>query len=172
MGVHQLFLSLGGNLGHQTEIFLETRKRIQSTIGETRSISSLYRSAPWGFKSTRWFLNQVIQVETTLAPEAVLEETGRIEALFGRKRTPGKYLSRKMDIDILFYDDLVSRTEGLVIPHPLLHLRRFVLLPAAEIAPRLVHPGIRLTLAELLDRCPDRLEVFRIPDILNQEKSL
>ncbi len=164
MGVHQLFLSLGGHLGNRVEIFAETRRLIGETIGETKTASAVFCTPPWGFKSSRWFWNQVLLVETRLSPGAVLAETRKIEGRFGRVRQPGRYLSRKMDIDLLFYDDWVLEGQELLLPHPLLHLRRFVLAPLAEIAPGLIHPVLGLPVSRLLETCPDPSVVEKIRD--------
>ena len=125
MEEHQLFLCLGGNQGNKSEIFNTTRKLIAENIGTLRNISPVYASPPWGFKAHSAFWNQVLEVSTSLSPEEVLIQIHKIEAGFGRKRIAGKYLSRKMDIDLLFYDSLVMESELLILPHPLLALRRF-----------------------------------------------
>jgi 2-amino-4-hydroxy-6-hydroxymethyldihydropteridine diphosphokinase len=101
------------------------------------------------------FINQVVACETDLPPPALLDLCLRIEQEMGRVRTRDKG-PRSIDLDLLLYGDLVLRAEGLNIPHPRLHLRRFVLIPLAEIAPRVIHPVLGLTIVELLARCPDQ----------------
>jgi 2-amino-4-hydroxy-6-hydroxymethyldihydropteridine diphosphokinase len=156
MARHQLFLCLGGNLGNKTEIFKKSLGLIQKKIGRLKKVSGLYASPAWGFIADNEFYNQVIQIETSLSPSSVLFEIKQIENFFGRKRDPGKIISRKMDIDILFYDDLIIDSDELTIPHPLLYLRNFVLIPLMEIAPEFVHPVIKKTTCEMLEKCPDK----------------
>ncbi len=159
MGVHQLFLCLGGNLGNKFEIFSETKNMIEKRVGPVIHTSLIYASPSWGFEANGEFWNQVFLVATTCSPHAVLGKIKKIEDHFGRVRIPGQYLSRKMDIDLLFYDNRVIETQKLTIPHPLIAVRRFVLLPLAEIAPELIHPVNGKTVAEMLHECPDPLQV-------------
>lgn len=160
--MHQLFLSLGGNLGDKSEIFNKTRAFVNENIGATVKVSSIYESPAWGFESGSMFWNQILMVQTLLSPDDVLQKIGKIENFFGRRRCPGKYLSRKMDIDILFYDNLIVKTETLTIPHPLITERHFILKPLAEIAPALIHPENGLSIENLLQACTDTAPVNRI----------
>lgn len=155
MGVHQLFLCLGGNLGNKFEIFSETRNLIEKRIGPFIHASRIYASPAWGFEASGEFWNQVTMVATNLSPLAVLWKCKKIEDYFGRERIPGHYLSRKMDIDLLFYDNQVTDSQTLTLPHPLIAVRRFVLVPLAEIAPEMIHPVTGKTVAEMLYECPD-----------------
>jgi 2-amino-4-hydroxy-6-hydroxymethyldihydropteridine diphosphokinase len=165
MAGHQLFLSLGGNLGDKREIFTTTIRMIDNKIGHPVKISTVYESSPWGFCSTHFFRNQVLEIETLLTPYEVLAEIRTIEKFFGRRRKTGHYLSRKMDIDILFYDDLILNTDVLTLPHPMIALRRFVLEPLSEIAPDLFHPVIRDKVNHILAGCKDSSEVKKIDPI-------
>ena len=162
MGEHQLFLSLGGNLGNKSEIFDSAIRYIEIQIGRLIKVSSIYKSRSWGFHSRYLFWNQVIQVETRLSPEEVLKESRIIEDHFGRKRKPGKYLSRKMDLDILFYDDLVLESAALTIPHPLIALRKFILKPLSEIAPEYFHPVLEENISQIQEKCKDSSLVNRV----------
>jgi 2-amino-4-hydroxy-6-hydroxymethyldihydropteridine diphosphokinase len=162
MAKHQLFLSLGGNLGNKNEIFAETLARINTQIGTIKALSSPYESVAWGFRSKHLFRNQVVKVGTDLSPEEVLKNIRTIENHFGRVRKPGKYLSRKMDIDILFYDDLQLCSEDLIIPHPLLAERKFVLIPFLEIDPEFIHPVLNKSIREICPDCPDHSSVGKI----------
>jgi 2-amino-4-hydroxy-6-hydroxymethyldihydropteridine diphosphokinase len=162
MGEHQLFLSLGGNLGNKSEIFASTLRYIEELIGRPEKVSSIYESSSWGFHSGNLFWNQVIQVETRLSPEEVLGEIRIIENHFGRKREPGKYLSRKMDIDILFYDDLILNSEELTIPHPHIALRKFILEPLSEVSSEYFHPVLKEKISQILLNCVDSSLVRRI----------
>lgn len=156
MGEHQLLLSLGGNMGNKEEIFSETRSMIQILIGQIRKVSSTYETPPWGFESSDFFHNQVVQAYTKLTPYEVLEKIQQIESSFGRERKKGVYLPRKMDIDILFYDDLIIMDEVLIIPHPLIPQRRFVLTPLADLVPDLIHPLSGKSISEILEECNDQ----------------
>ncbi len=162
MAYHQLILSLGGNLGDKAEIFEETSDWIDKLIGKTTLRSPIYETPPWGFMSDNNFWNQVLAVETNLGPMEVLQKIRAIENHFGRKRKDGNYLSRKMDIDILFYDNEIIKTEELTIPHPMMELRRFVLVPLADILPDHTHPVTGKKMAEMLSECRDNSEVTTI----------
>ena len=162
MTEHQLILSLGGNLGNKAQIFAETSDLIENEIGNVVDASPIYETPPWGFVSENRFWNQVLVVETSLNPMEVLQKIREIEKHFGRERKAGTYLSRKMDIDILFYDDEVIQTEQLTIPHPLMAKRRFVLAPLRDILPELVHPVNGKLMSEMLAECSDNSEVKRL----------
>lgn len=162
MTEHQLILSLGGNLGNKAQIFSETSDLIENEIGNVVNVSPIYETPPWGFDSENRFWNQVLLVVTSLHPMKVLQKIREIEKHFGRKRKAGTYLSRKMDIDILFYDDEVIQTEQLTVPHPLIEKRRFVLAPLCDILPELVHPGNGKLVREMLAECSDISEVKKL----------
>ncbi len=162
MNEHQLFLCLGGNLGNKAEIFSQTAALIGARIGFLKHLSPLYTSPPWGFRARSWFWNQVAEVTTSLSPEEVLREIHAIEHHFGRIRKPGSYRSRKMDIDILFYDRVIMETPELTLPHPMIARRLFVLLPLADIAPALVHPVTGERVADMIAQSDDTSPVTRV----------
>lgn len=162
MNEHQLFLCLGGNLGNKAEIFSQTALLIGERIGFLKKLSPVYSSPPWGFRARSWFWNQVAEVTTVLAPEEVLREIQTIEHHFGRIRKPGGYRSRKMDIDILFYDRLIMETPELTLPHPMIARRLFVLLPLGDIAPKLVHPVTGEKIADMIAHTDDTSPVIRV----------
>ena len=166
MADHELILSLGGNLGNKAEIFTETRKYVCDLIGIIKDTSPVYETQPWGFESLHSFWNQVLVVETGLSPAGVLAIIRKIEDHFGRTRETGKYLSRMMDIDILFYGSQIVHTGELVIPHPLIAYRRFILAPLADIMPLFEHPVTGKRVIEMLGECSDSSEVKRIENIL------
>lgn len=146
-----VYLGLGTNLGDKEQNLRMSVKKIEERIGNVVSLSAFYATAPWGFSSENSFLNAAVCVETTLLPLQVLEETQRIERELGRteKSVNGLYADRLIDIDLLLYDDRVMDAEGLVLPHPLMTERRFVMEPLSEIAPDVVHPVLHKTMKEL-----------------------
>lgn len=162
MAEHQLILSLGGNLGNKAQIFSETSDWIGNEIGNVLIASPIYETPPWGFETENRFWNQVLAIKTSLDPLEVLQKIRVIEKHFGRERKAGIYLSRKMDIDILFYDDEVIQTEQLTVPHPLMAKRRFVLAPLCDILPEHVHPENGKLVRELLAECSDTSEAKRL----------
>src|SRR5690606_6131161 len=127
-------------------------------VGPIVQSSSLYETAAWGKTDQPAFLNQVLEVKTVLSPEQVLQGINQIEQELGRIRHE-HWGARVIDIDILFYDQLILQTQRLTIPHPQLHLRRFTLLPLSEIAPQLMHPVLNQPVTQLLQDCPDKLPV-------------
>jgi 2-amino-4-hydroxy-6-hydroxymethyldihydropteridine diphosphokinase len=146
---HTLYLLLGANLGDPRQTFAEAQQQLTKQVGPIEAASALYESEAWGVAEAQpTYLNQVLRLGTWLTPEAVLARTQAIELALGRTRTY-RYAARLIDIDLLFYDDLVLQTPALTLPHPLLHLRKFTLDPLAEIAPDFVHPVLEKTIAEL-----------------------
>jgi len=120
--------------------------------------SRLYLTEPVGVKSPEWFINGAAALETTRSPEFLLDLLMCIEAEMGRVRTRPE-APRIIDLDLLFYNDLVKKSPGLIIPHPRIQERRFVLAPLHDIASDYVHPVLHQTVAQLLDRCPNRNSV-------------
>ena len=157
----EVYILLGGNLGDKSKIFEETRKQIGEKIGTITKRSSVYVTEPWGFES-ELFWNQALIAETGLHPNEILQRTQTIEKLMGRLSKSNYYEARVMDIDLLFYDDLVLNTTDLSLPHPKIGDRKFVLIPLNEIAPDKSHPVSGLKVKEMLRLCPDQLKVERI----------
>lgn len=160
--MHQVFLGIGGNIGNKPANFRKVQNLIGRQIGVISKQSSVYESPPWGFHAEKKFWNQVLKVETELSPTEILSEITKIESAFNRKRHSGGYVSREMDVDILCYDDIFIETEELIIPHPRLHQRLFVLVPLAEIAPGLKHPLFRMTSRQLLENCKDESAIKKV----------
>jgi len=152
------YLSLGSNLGNRWQYLQDAVQKIEVLIGECSQKSAIYESMPWGKTDQTWFLNQVLEVQTDLLPLAVLEQCLAIENQLDRQRIE-KWGARTMDIDVLFYEDLMIDTNRLKVPHPYISERRFVLEPLHEIAPNFQHPIIKQTIQYLLDNCTDALEV-------------
>ena len=159
--MNNAFLLTGGNLG-QPQLNLDlARSLIARECGEILRVSAFYRTAAWGLAGQPDFLNQAIQLGTTLEPMLLLENLLDIEQRIGRIRKE-KYGPRLIDIDILLYDDVIADQPGLFLPHPRLAERRFALIPLDEIAPALVHPVSGKTIHQLLLGCTDPLPVERL----------
>lgn len=145
------FLGLGTNIGNKRKNLITAAALLAERAGDILALSSFYESSPWGFHTENMFLNAALKLITDLSPEELLLTTEAIEREMGRTtKSNGSYHDRIIDIDILLYDDITLRTASLTIPHPLMHLRQFVLLPLAEIAPDAVHPIIKTPVSELL----------------------
>tara|TARA_R110002072_G_scaffold233731_3_gene391294 strand:+ start:127 stop:648 length:522 start_codon:yes stop_codon:yes gene_type:complete len=157
------FLALGSNQGKRIKELEEARRLIQNDIGEIVNNSSIYETEAWGNSTLLPFLNQVIEISSTKSPERLLLECLRIENKMGRIRTKtvNSYENRVIDIDVLLFEDKVISSPKLTLPHPKLHLRKFVLLPLSEIAPNFKVSVYNLTVKQLLEKCEDNLEVVR-----------
>ncbi|TBH72461.1 2-amino-4-hydroxy-6-hydroxymethyldihydropteridine diphosphokinase [Aquirufa antheringensis] len=155
-----LFLSLGGNLGNTREIFEGAYPHIEKKIGKIAVYSSIYQTEAWGPIPQEDFLNQVVLVTTTLKPEACLTELLEIERQFGRERKE-RWGPRTLDLDILFYGDVIIAAPDLSIPHPRIAERKFILTPLAEIAPLFEDPTSRKSMTALLAACADESQVNR-----------
>ena len=153
---HIVYLALGSNMGNR----LANLKAAISNVTPQMTVkkkSSVYETPPWGFKEQDAFLNQVIKVETYLEPESLLRHLKRLEAALGR--VPNfQNGPRVIDIDILFFDNMIINTLPLVVPHPRLHERAFVLVPLAEIEPDFIHPILQRPINKILDDV-DRSEI-------------
>jgi 2-amino-4-hydroxy-6-hydroxymethyldihydropteridine diphosphokinase len=151
-----VYLSIGSNEGDRQQALSSAVALIGSSAGQVIAISSVYESEPWGFLAVENFLNLVMQIETRLEPTELMDVLLTAEKKLGRSRSPGSYQSRIIDIDILFYEDRDIQTLQLCVPHPRLHLRRFVLQPLSELAPELVHPRLGISVRQLLVQCEDQ----------------
>lgn len=165
--MNKAVLLIGGNQGDRESLMQQATELIRQRIGSVAAFSGLYETEPWGDfevedgkEKVEGFLNRALLVETTLSPWQVLRTALSIEDSLGRRRpglpppsssSPSRiYHSRPMDIDLIFYDDRVVDTPELTLPHPRMHLRRFVLEPMAEILPGYRHPVLGKTVSEML----------------------
>ena len=150
------YIGVGSNQGDKQE----NCRRAVSGIGRfpdtrVRQVSSWFATEPWGVVSTEWYVNGVVAVDTDLAPETLLQHCQSLEREMGRRPGPQRWADRIIDLDILLFDDMVLEGPGLIVPHPELHRRRFVLAPLCEIAPDLRHPRLGGDIRNLLARVED-----------------
>lgn len=151
MKEHTVYLALGTNLGDRLTNLKQAISALTPQM-EVQTKSQVYETPPWGYEDQPKFLNQVIKVQTYLEPEPLLKHLKRLEVALGRKAS-FQNGPRLIDIDLLFYDDLILNKPSLVIPHPRLHERGFVLLPLMDIAPDLMHPLYKKSVREMAAQC-------------------
>jgi 2-amino-4-hydroxy-6-hydroxymethyldihydropteridine diphosphokinase len=168
------YLSIGSNLGYREANLENAGSSIMQRIGPQVSASGIYETVPWGYESKHLFYNCCIGLLTEMEPLPMMDEILSIEREMGRRRETGRrremgrqrggggYSDRIIDIDILFYGSLIVNHSRLIIPHPALEQRRFVLVPLHEIAPELIHPATGATVKTMLDRCTDHSRVVRV----------
>lgn len=155
------YLLTGGNLGDRKENLLTAIRLIQEQCGALTNSSSIYETEAWGKTDQPSFLNQVLEISTSLNARQLIRKILKIEKEMGRVRKE-KMGPRIIDIDILLFGNEIHDLPFLKIPHPEMQNRRFVLTPLAEINPELQHPILKRSVAELLEECPDNLEVKRL----------
>jgi len=156
---HLAYIGFGANLGDREANCKRALTLIEKSEGvRVAACSRFYLTEPVGVESEEWFVNGAAALETTLSPELLLDLLLRIELEMGRVRSM-QGSARTLDLDLLFYDAVVKNSPGLIIPHPRVQDRRFVLIPLCDIAPDYVHPLLHQTVARLLDRCPDQKAV-------------
>jgi 2-amino-4-hydroxy-6-hydroxymethyldihydropteridine diphosphokinase len=160
--LRQIYLCIGGNLGEREANLEEAIEFIDFNFGDVIAVSSVYESEPWGMTDVPNFLNQVVHIQSELSNEELLAEIEELENFFGRERSTEGYVSREMDIDVLFIESEIIDTEQIKVPHPRMTERRFVLEPLTEIASDMVHPALKQSVAELLKACKDTGKVTRL----------
>lgn len=152
----KLFLiALGSNIGEKKSYIMHAIAELCIRAGEIEAVSSLYETAPEGFDSPHPFLNAAVALRSNLSPSEMLATTREIEHSLGslaHRNPDGSYCDRSIDIDIIACDDMILQTDELIIPHPRMHLRRFVLDPLCEIAPQWIHPLLHESVTALRDK--------------------
>lgn len=158
----KVILGLGSNLGDRLDILKTACTHLNNEGIIFKKSASIYETEAWGFESETSFYNTVIICETILSPDELLKKTQDIENKLGRthKSSNNTYSSRTIDIDILFYNDEVINSEKLIIPHPFIQQRNFVLAPLNELIPRYIHPVIKTSIEKLSKQSNDTLKVF------------
>lgn len=159
--MNQVYLLIGGNMGDRLANLSAAADKIRVQCGNIAAASSVYRTAAWGLTDQPDFYNQCLHLQTNYNAEALMNVLLNIEKELGRVRNE-KMGPRTVDIDILLFNNEVHDTEHLQVPHPRLHLRRFALIPLAELKAEYKHPVLNKTIAELLHDCPDTLDVHKI----------
>ena len=153
------YLLLGGNKYNRKYYLSKAKETIETKIGIIIKESMFYETEPWGFNDEKYFLNQVILIETGLSPHDLLNSILSIEHNLGRQRIGEDYSSRVIDIDILFYENLILNDPDLIIHHPLIQNRMFTLIPMNEINSTLIHPVLNQTIENLIKDCKDTSKV-------------
>ncbi len=157
--MHTTYIGFGSNIGNRLSFIRNALHLLVQTDGITiKEISSLYETEPVGNEDQRKFLNGVVAIETFLSPQTLLTTLKVIETKVGRQHRK-RWGPREIDLDVLIYGEMCLRTPELIIPHPEMHNRRFVLTPLAEIAPDLVHPVLNVTINDMLNNLIDDLDV-------------
>lgn len=159
--MYTAYLLVGGNLGDRFANLQKSIELVEENCGDIIAISAVYETAAWGVTDQPSFLNQVIVLHTEMEPGMLMQKLLAVELQMGRVREI-KMGPRTIDIDILLIDDLQIKTDHLTVPHPSLHLRKFALIPLAEVAADRIHPIQNKTISELLTDCPDTLPVTKI----------
>jgi 2-amino-4-hydroxy-6-hydroxymethyldihydropteridine diphosphokinase len=157
------YLLTGGNIGEKKENLANARILIEQYCGRIVSSSALYETSAWGNTDQPSFLNQVLELQTQLNARQLVRKILKLEKMMGRVRKE-KLGPRIIDIDILFFNQEIHNLRFLKIPHPELQNRRFALTPLAEIAPSVMHPILHKSVSQLLEECPDHLDVKKIKD--------
>ena len=155
------YLLTGGNTGDRQQFLASALKALEAACGQIITVSALYETEAWGYNDQPPFLNQAIELQTALSPQALLERILAIEIQLGRVRDQ-KYGPRTIDIDILLYGQEVINEPGLVVPHPHLPNRRFALECLNDIAPAFIHPVLNKSISTLLEECADSLTVHKL----------
>jgi 2-amino-4-hydroxy-6-hydroxymethyldihydropteridine diphosphokinase len=160
--MNHVYLGLGSNRGNRADNLNQAIKGLEEKTGKVIVVSSIYETQPWQMDDATSFLNQVIAMDTELSAPELMKLILQLEESMGRVRTKAiGYEPRIIDIDILFYNNDILHCDFLIVPHPQIENRRFVLEPLAEVAPDYVHPSLQKSIKQLLSDCPDKLFITK-----------
>jgi len=171
-------VGLGSNLGNRAEYFFQAGQWLESVLGGPVAASSVWEAEPWGYDSPNNYFNQVMVYRCDKSPDDLLEILMKVERQMGRDRREEVGIAdRCIDLDLLWVDQVIlpdastnPSESQLIVPHPRMHLRRFVLEPLAEIRPEWMHPVLGITVTELLEQCPDQSQLRRVEFELNHNE--
>jgi 2-amino-4-hydroxy-6-hydroxymethyldihydropteridine diphosphokinase len=156
---HRVYISVGSNLGNKLDNCQKGIAALTRSVStKLKAISRFYKTEPVDYLDQDWFINAVIKIETTLDPFQVLDRLKTIEKNAGRTQKAIRFGPRILDLDIIFFDDRVMNADRLVIPHPRMHVRRFVLKPICDIDPTIVHPILKKDMQYLLGQLDDKTQ--------------
>ena len=150
----KVYFSIGSNKGNRSQLINEAIDKIDISVWKVELKSSIYETQSWGFKSNNFF-NVCLLIESSLSVESIFNKILKIEKDMGRLKSGNKYSDRCIDIDILFVEDIIVNSKNLIIPHPRLHLRKFVLTPMLDLTPDLIHPILNKSIKQLELECDD-----------------
>lgn len=158
---------MGSNIGDRAGYLHSALELLMRRVGEMKAVSSVYETEAWGEIMQDDYLNMVVKMQTKLEPQVLMQTLQSIELELGRLKKE-KWKERIIDIDILFYDQMIYSATDLTIPHPYMEFRLFVLVPLNEIAPELLHPVLKKNMKTILKECKDTLAVKELEVIPNR----
>jgi 2-amino-4-hydroxy-6-hydroxymethyldihydropteridine diphosphokinase len=158
--MNNAYLLIGGNLGDRLDNLKNAIQQIEMQIGKIISISAIYETAAWGFTEQPPFLNQALQIQTSLSATDLMRQLLAIELFLGRERSI-PLGPRSIDIDIIYFNEDIIQNDVVCIPHPRMEQRNFVLIPLNEIAPNFLHPILNIPTSTLLKQCKDLSHVYK-----------
>jgi len=153
---HTVYISVGSNMGDKLANCKSGIRSLTSSGGNLlEKVSGFYRTEPVDFRDQDWFVNAAVRIATSLGPMALLKELQSIQLSAGRKKSRVRFGPRILDLDIIFFDDCIINTPDLIVPHPRMHKRRFVLQPICDIDSGIIHPLLKRNMRDLLDSLDD-----------------
>lgn len=155
-------ISIGTNTGNRLKNLEHALNKLHFKVGEVLKTSSVYKTQPWGFESKRWFYNAVFVLKSSCVPQILMQKLLEIEKEMGRVRGENGYTDRCIDLDIILFDDCIISSKQLILPHPKMHERLFVLLPLQEVMPQWIHPILKKNIEEMIRDCGDHGMVYRL----------
>ena len=159
-----IYILLGSNLGDRIQVLHHAKKMIQQRAGDILQSSAIYETEPWGVSDQPSFYNQVLKIQTSLDPHCLLEKLQGVEQDIGKVKL-GKWRERLIDVDILYYHDLILDDVNLTIPHPEIGNRRFTLVPLCELAANSFNRVLQKNQQEMLNECRDELAVWPLTQV-------